>query len=54
MLTLTFILLSLFAAEAPTPVQQLQQEKATEAITVRQIPNPSEGYLGQNPEDILA
>jgi hypothetical protein len=50
MRTLTFILLSLFAAEAPTPVQQLQQEKATEALAVRHSPNPAEGHLWQAPK----
>ncbi len=48
--TLTFLFLSLFAAEAPTPVQQPQQEKATDAITVRHSPNPSAGRLSRRPE----
>ncbi|MCI0692290.1 hypothetical protein L0337_09840 [candidate division KSB1 bacterium] len=47
---LTFIFLSWFAVEAPTPVQQHQPEKATEAVTVRHSPNPSEGHLWQDPE----
>jgi len=50
MRTSTFIFLSLFVAEAPIPVQQPQQEKATEAITVHHSPNPSEGYLWQDPK----
>jgi len=49
--TLSFIRLCLLGLAAPILAQQLQQEKATGAITVRHIPNPSAGYLWQHPED---
>jgi len=47
---LTCMLSGLLFMAAPAQAQQPQPEKATEALTVRHIPNPSAGYLWRRPD----
>ena len=47
---MSVLLFGLLVGAAPPHAQQSPPEKATEAITVRHIPNPTEGYLWQDPK----